>query len=290
MLPNLVVIGAMKCATTSLHHYLDLHPQIAMARERGLDFFLEDRFGRGVEWYAAQFRDAPLRGDTSPRYTNDPLDAGVPERMAAVLPNARLVYVVRDPVERIVSHYTHYVAAGYEDRSLEQALGGLDGAPERNPYVCRSLYRRQLDRYLGVYPLERIRVIHYEDLRDRRRETLAELFRFLGVDPAFEHPAFDRVHHRTAAKRRPSRFGRWLGERVERPLAPLPQDLRVRLREILVRPWSQRVARPDLDPALRDRLRELLQPDADGLRALTGRSSFPDDASAGRSGAGSAGR
>ena len=119
MLPNLVVIGAMKCATTSLHHYLTLHPGISMSRQRGLNFFLDENHERGSDWYAAQF-DGPekIHGDTSPRYANFPLNPGVPERMVRLLPRAKLIYLVREPVERVISHYTHYVAAGYEERTF----------------------------------------------------------------------------------------------------------------------------------------------------------------------------
>ena len=108
MLPNLIVIGAAKCGTTSLHEYLDLHPEVAMSREKELDFFVEEKhWGRGVEWYAAQFEDAPVRGESSPSYTAYPRYRGVPERIRRVVPDAKLVYLVRDPVERIVSHFVH---------------------------------------------------------------------------------------------------------------------------------------------------------------------------------------
>ena len=109
MLPNLIVIGAAKCGTTSLHAYLDEHPEIAMSREKELHFFVDRKnWGRGIEWYEAQFdASAPVRGESSPGYSAYPLYEGVAERMARVVPDAKLVYLVRDPVERVVSHYTH---------------------------------------------------------------------------------------------------------------------------------------------------------------------------------------
>jgi hypothetical protein len=95
-LPNLVVIGAMKCGTTSLHHYLDLHPEISMSRPKELNFFIGDDGGpgdwrggtwrRGTAWYAQHFEPAaPVRGEVSPGYTSPsfPYEAG---RMAAVVP------------------------------------------------------------------------------------------------------------------------------------------------------------------------------------------------------------
>src|SRR3954454_424581 len=107
MLPKLLIIGAQKCGTTSLHTYLDAHPDVHMAAEKELDFFIEDRaWQRGLEWYATRFRDdAGVRGESSPNYTGWPVWDGVPERAAAVIPKARLVYLVRDPIDRIESHY-----------------------------------------------------------------------------------------------------------------------------------------------------------------------------------------
>ena len=101
MLPNVLVVGAAKCGTTSLHEYLDRHPEIAMAREKELDFFVEQKnWSRGVDWYERQFAAAPVRGESSPSYTAYPRYRGVPERIRRIVPDAKLVYLVRDPVER----------------------------------------------------------------------------------------------------------------------------------------------------------------------------------------------
>lgn len=103
MRPNLVVIGAAKCGTTSLHEYLNAHPQIAMSREKELDFFVaEKNWSRGLDWYEAQFEDAPIRGESSVSYAAFPEYQGVPERIVRALPDARVIYLVRDPVERVV--------------------------------------------------------------------------------------------------------------------------------------------------------------------------------------------
>jgi hypothetical protein len=269
MLPNLVTIGAMKCATTSLHHYLGLHPEISMARQRGLNFFLEGNHWRGPDWYAAQFRGSEkIHGDTSPRYTNFPLNPGVPERMFRTLPHAKLLYIVRDPVERIVSHYTHYVAAGYEDRPIATALEGMEDDPVSNPYVCRSLYHLQLEQYLGRYSRSQIHVLFYEDLRDRRAKTLADVFRFLGVDDRIEDQRFARVHHRTSEKRRLTPAGRKLDAWLTAPLAHFSQDARVRIASTLTRPFSRRVQRPELTAELERRLRNVLRPDVQKLLEL----------------------
>jgi hypothetical protein len=125
LLPNLIDIGVMKCATTTLHRYLDPHPDVAMSEPKELNFFcgprrldghrddqtawLAGNWHRGVGWYAAQFLPAPVRGEASPGYTS-PSFPRAAERMARIVPGARLVYLMRDPLERAVSQYLYHRA------------------------------------------------------------------------------------------------------------------------------------------------------------------------------------
>src|SRR3954452_1285883 len=92
-LPNLIVIGGLKCGTTSLHHYLNLHPEVAMSRPKELNFFVADlNWPLGPDWYASHFEaSAPVRGESSPHYTNRPRFDGVPDRVHSVLGSPRLV-------------------------------------------------------------------------------------------------------------------------------------------------------------------------------------------------------
>src|SRR5689334_23609212 len=89
-LPNLIILGGLKCGTTSLHHYLNLHPQIAMSRPKELNFFVEElNWELGSDWYTSHFDpDADVRGETSPHYTNRPRFEGVAERLAETAPDA----------------------------------------------------------------------------------------------------------------------------------------------------------------------------------------------------------
>jgi hypothetical protein len=109
-LPSLIVIGAQKCGTSSLHAYLDAHPEIAMSTPKELDFFGGPGFAnweRGVDWYRAQFDpEAPVRGESSPSYTAYPFVVGTPERIHALVPGAKLIYMVRDPIERLLSQWS----------------------------------------------------------------------------------------------------------------------------------------------------------------------------------------
>ncbi len=271
MLPNLVIIGAMKCETTSLRYYLRAHPEIAMA-PGGLNFFVDEgNWHRGPAWYGAQFGTAAVRGDTSPRYANYPLTREVPERMHALLPDAKLLYIVRDPIERLVSHYCHYYAAGEEHRPLVDALRDVDGDPERNPYVCRGLYFMQLERFLHWYGPDRILVCYQDDLRENRLATLQRIFRFLGVDTAFTSPGFGHMSHRTADKRRLNAVGRRLQHaRVLRALAAARPQAYRGVDRLLTSTFGRRVPRPTLPPDLREKLIGLYRDDARRVCAFVG--------------------
>ena len=196
-LPNLIIIGAMKCATTSLHYYLNLHPEISMSKEKELNFFIPQydwyqrgNWHRGVEWYRSHFASTTkIQGESSPNYTYRPFFGGVAERMHAVVPGAKLIYILRDPIERIISQYIHQYAGEKEDRSISEALANF----KRNFYISRSLYAMQLEEFLNFFPQSQILVITQEDLQRQRQQTLQTVFRFLNVDPAFYTPKFSRA-------------------------------------------------------------------------------------------------
>ena len=198
-LPNFVVIGAMKAGTTSLYQYLKGHDQVFMPAIKELDFFVaESNWCRGIEWYRRQFNAAgaaPARGEASTLYTQYPTHEGVPERMARVLPGVRLVYVVRDPIERIRSHYEHLVITGAERRPPEVAL------LENPVYLECSKYAMQLERYLDHFPREQILIVTSEALKLDRRAAVRRVYEFLGVDPTQLPEVLDTEFYQTARRR-----------------------------------------------------------------------------------------
>jgi len=190
LLPNFFLIGAGQSGTTSLHRYLYLHPEVQVPVLKEPNFFCraEDgpwpfgRIGERSEYEGMFDSRAAMRGDCSPSYSQHPLRPGVPDRIAELIPEARHLYLVRDPIERIAAHYVHDVASVGEQRPLREALGDL--ASPMNPFVAGSSYATQLDRYRASFPDNRILVVDSTDLRHRRRESLREIFGFLGVDLA----------------------------------------------------------------------------------------------------------
>jgi len=266
VLPNLIVIGAAKCGTTSLHEYLDEHPEISMSREKELHFFVDRKnWDRGLAWYEAQFdASAPVRGESSPGYSAYPLYRGVAERMARTIPHARLVYLVRDPVERVVSHYTHRTVNWPEMGTLEEALGD----PHiREWLVTPSRYWLQLEQYLEHFPAEQILVVDSDELR----ASLPTIFELVGVDPSFESAGFERAHNAGTGRTRRNRAGQAVSAVLERTLGPTrSQALRERAPQALKSPFRYEVEPAALPDELRTELEDELRDDAERLRAHAG--------------------
>lgn len=239
-LPTFLLIGAMKAGTTSLYHYVSAHPQVATTQYKAPEFFVEEsNWHRGIEWYRRQFPptgpDVLAIGEASNAYAKFPRHSGVPKRIAACLPDVRLVYAVRDPVARIRSHYQTRLAEGSEKAAFADAV--FD-----NPiYLDYSRYALQIEQYLEHFPREQLLVITSEDLRSSREATMRRVYDFVGVDPEFAPADLDRDFYRTK-------------DRAVRSPVPL------RLRKYLKRRF----------PATR-RFKELENDTLSALRRLTGR-------------------
>lgn len=277
--PTFLVIGAMKCGTTSLHHYLMLHPEIQIPPVKEPNFFsgpagsfpypAGSRRVDTLEKYERMFDGAyRARGEASPNYTTHPRREGVPERIKAVVPDAKLIYIVRDPVVRTVSQYQLEVSSTGESRSLAGALGDL--SDPYSIYTCPSFYARQLERYLRHFPQEQIMVVDQADLLADRVSTLRSIFGFLCVQEGFSHPGFEERLNTSSEHRTYSRFVGITMRARSSPLQKLPRGLRVAMRRSVERVVSRPLPPPELDEGLRGRLQELYAEDAGRLRELTG--------------------
>jgi Sulfotransferase domain len=271
MLPNLIVIGAARCGTTSLHRYLDLHPEVAMSEEKELNFFSVDtQWERGVSWYERQFASGTLvRGEASPSYSAYPRTRGVPARMASVIPGARLIYLVRDPIERLFSAYrfARFVLRN-ETREFSEAVRDFDASR----YVVGSRYALQLEQYLAYYSREQILVLEQADLLNRRAQTMRVVFRFARVDENFAAVELSREHNPTEGLRA-NRAGKAAIALLDRVFGPSrAAALRARVPLPLARPLLRAPSAPEvqLDDGLRAELKNFLGEDASRLRRLTG--------------------
>ena len=270
-LPTFIVIGAMKAGTTSLYHYLRHHEQVFMPRVKELDFFVADHnWTRGLDWYRRQFADAGdavARGEASTLYTKYPEHRGVPRRIATLLPEVRLIYVVRDPLVRLRSHYQHRVMTGAEVDPPEVALF-------TNPvYLDCSRYAMQLEQYLDHFSREQILMVTSEALRTDRRATVQGVYRFLGVSDDAVPDVLGTEFYRTE-QRRSYPPAVWWARRMVKRHAPQAKRAKELVDSVLARRGSGEPAAPDggeavdpvFSPDLTRRLADLLRDDVARLR------------------------
>ena len=276
-LPTFFIIGAPKAGTTSLHNYLSEHPQIQMSAVKEPNFFAphlnpvdEQRRITQLDQYEQLFDPAvAVRGEASTPYAEYPLRQGVPERIRDRVPEAKFIYVVRDPVERTISHYNHMVASEGERRSLEQALGDL--SDPRSPSICASLYGLQLELYLRQFPQERLMVVDQADLLNDRRSTLRRIFGFLEVDEGFDSQLFDDEFLKTSERHTyPPGFASFVELHLIPRLRWLPPKVRRTLRLSVERTIFPPLQTSEPDEDLRASLREYFSSEAQRLRELTG--------------------
>lgn len=218
MRPSFLVIGAMRCGTTSLYRYLCEHPRIVTATRKEVHFF-DHNHASGMEWYMAHFasrfdhhpgKAAAWRlvtGEASPSYMLNPVAAG---RAAAQLPGARIIAILRNPVDRAISHYHHGLRRKYEPLTFEEAL---DLEPERirgerekllrgeiqrseplqhYSYCTRGHYMEQLETWLEHFPRERLHLVLSEEFYADPNRELRRAEAFLGLEPGPDVPPEER--------------------------------------------------------------------------------------------------
>jgi hypothetical protein len=177
---HFIIIGAMKAGTTSLFRFLTSHPEISGSAAKELHYFSLDaaRFGR--VGYSLKFLGlpGPVVGEASPSYSEYPRFGDTARRIRMLLPRVKLIYCVRDPVDRMRSHFNHEILEGRQAPSLSESAWTTE-------YLGPSLYGLQLERYLRYFEPSSIAVVHANQLRDERAATLAALYDFLEVDPGW---------------------------------------------------------------------------------------------------------
>src|SRR5918999_1701883 len=199
MLPNFLIIGASKAGTTSLWAYLREHPQVFMCEPKELHFFVADmNWTRGLRWYERHFEGAGKAiavGEACGAYARYPLRPGVPARIAEVLPETRLIYLVRHPIKRMISNYILNVRLAVErEASIDRALLS---DPQ---YLDASRYAMQIEQYLPYFDREQLLIIQSEELSEARGPTLQLIFEFLKVDGGWVPDNLDQEYNITRSK------------------------------------------------------------------------------------------
>jgi hypothetical protein len=203
VLPDYLMIGVQKGGSSSLHHYINQHPQVIKALKKEIHFF-DQSYDKGVDWYRSHFpkankmTDSKVTGDFSPYYIFHPL---VPKRVHDLLPEVKLIVLLRNPIDRAYSQYHHNVRRGREKRSFEDAINGeverIELQEEKiiaNPrhslyihqhtsYLSRGMYARQISRWLKFFPREQFLILQSETLFRLPEEVYQEVLAFLGLSP-----------------------------------------------------------------------------------------------------------
>jgi hypothetical protein len=273
-MPSLIIIGGLKCGTTSIHHYLGLHPEIQMSKPKELNFFVEElNWDLGLDWYASRFDDRfKVRGESSPHYTNLPRFEGAAKRIHEHCPDAQLLYMVRDPIKRILSHWVHATGAGYETGELVPTLSSLDSS-----YINRSKYWMQLQPYLELFDRSQIEVITQEELQREREETMRKAFAFAGVDETFTSEQFEREWEKSGAKEGDKyqfmeKLIKLPGFRsFDRNFDRLPEPLRWRVEKLVHDPEKPPAPKPKLPDDLFEKVRSQFGEDVAELQKFAGR-------------------
>jgi sulfotransferase family protein len=263
LLPDFLIIGAERAGTTSLYRYLGQHPQVmgVTLRRKGAHYF-DTNFNRSLRWYRSHFpsdraaRNCAIRtgaervvtGEACPYYVFHPL---VPERVRALLPEVRLILMLRDPVSRAYSHHLHEVARGFEHLSFEAAIDAeaerLEGEEDRicsepgynsfnhqhYSYLARGRYLEQIERWRAQFPAEKMHVVDSRAFFAEPDAGYRGVLRFLGLAERSlgEYPQLNARSH----GRIPSAAAERLRERFAEPNR--------RLEEYLCRSFSWEAAR-----------------------------------------------
>jgi hypothetical protein len=199
--PNFVIIGAQRGGTTSLHAYLSAHHQVKTPSTKEIHYFT-DRYERGHDWYLGQFPFAlphgMMTGEATPYAIFHPL---APERLRQIAPKAKLIALLRNPVDRAYSHYLHERASGFETLDFaaaldaeEERLAGEEAtialdpsyvseAHKHSSYLARGDYAPQLERWFAGFPREQMLVLRSEDLYEWPAQMTAQVAAFLGIPP-----------------------------------------------------------------------------------------------------------
>ncbi len=209
VLPDFIIIGGMRCGTSSLFNYLNLHPYIKTSRTKEIHFF-DRNFGKGINWYKSFFpslvykwimkmifNQDVITGEASPNYLFDPR---VPKRISMLIPNTKLILLLRNPVYRTYSNYNYNVKNNKENKSfrdsiknekkfLDDNLKGeftyenyknFENGPYR-PYLMKSIYIKQIKNWTRYFPKNQILIIKSEDLFLKPQYVLAKVFNFLNI-------------------------------------------------------------------------------------------------------------
>jgi hypothetical protein len=273
MLPNFLVVGAQKAGTTSLHHYLQAHPDIYLPAKKETKFFIHDRYySKGIAFYEdtyfSEWGGEAAVGEVDPDYMY--FEQALPRIGRHLdLTALKLIFIFRNPVDRAFSQYLMNYRRGHETLTFDQAIateslriqkGHMENL--RYSYATRGYYLRQVERFLEHVDRSRILFLLSHDLEANPTRCIREVYQFLEVADAFVPPNIGERFHRATAPRSPMLARRLRGHGLERrvfrsliPSASLRQSLRNGLLQLNQTGRSEMCLDPALGRQLAERFR-----------------------------------
>lgn len=191
-----LIVGAMKCGTTSIFSYLAQHPQVSPCSEKEPKFFTNTHaWGKGFDWYQSLWGWDPAKHnialEASTSYTRVPIRANAAERISTLKGKARFkfIYIVRNPIERIESHYTHGLSQGWEEAKKNNS-SVID-----REFIEVSRYAKQIEEYYKRFSSNDILLLDFEDLKSQPLDVLRKVCQFLDIDPEYKFQGIDIKHN-----------------------------------------------------------------------------------------------
>ncbi len=288
LLPTFLILGAQKAGTTALFYALSKHPEVFASKLKEPSFFtdaaeaLADAAGPGDEVtrmmdsqpdYEALFAeagDAVALGEASTSYL---YDTGAPERIKRLVPDVKLIAILRNPVDRAYSNFLYLIREGREPLHDFRAALAEEGKRRSKGwsttwrYLDKGLYADQVERYLAQFDRDRLRFYLYEDYNDSPQATVTDVYRFLGVDDEFSQDLSIRLNVSGLPKSKRLQAVSRRSTRLKWMIDPLVPD---RLRKSLLEAQNTNLSRPPLPSDLRAELIESCRGDIERVGELTG--------------------
>lgn len=255
--PSFMIIGAMKCATTTLHEQLAQQPGIFMSEPKEPNFFSDDQeYSKGLEWYSSLFSEAPenaLCGESSTHYTKLPTYPKTIDRIQQYLPKAKFIYVMRHPIDRLVSQYIHE----WSQRTVSGDIN--DAIMIFKPLTQYSQYSMQIQPYLTAFGPGNVLPMFAENLRNHPQRELERVCQFIGYSSMPQWQKATDSQHASAERLRDSQ---WRDLLVQQPVLKfLRQTLLPKSSRTWVRSFWQMKERPQLTPESLGYLEQLFDRD-----------------------------
>lgn len=264
-LPNLIVIGSMKCGTTTLHDFLGKHPDIFVSEPKEINFFSGENSDKSLDWYKAHFNpDMAVRAESSQNYSkaHHPLYAGAPLRIARLIPDIKLIYIVRDPIERYRSH----VVENY----IGEVGSEIEWIESSNHRILTGSYYYQLSQFLEHFEMNQIMIVDLADLSNDPLEVMNNIFKFLGLRSLNDSKIFDFKSNKNGDIILPGFIRKTLIYRMFNKFFPGKFDA-IFANNLFRKTFLRRSFKPELSDQAIQQLRNEMKADADRFRALVGR-------------------